>query len=218
MAAVPLFWYAPVLTKVKTTADPTMTTQQLLARPVLILNRYQRAIDTTTVEEAICAVVRGHKRALHLPTGMLCTWDVWTTMEIAEGDLCIRGTRGPVLVPSVIVTTYAGMPEKMPKRNRRGIGKRDNFTCVYTNVYCPDTGTLDHVIPKDQGGTSTWENLGWCSPEINQRKANRTPEQAGLRLLRRPFRPKPRPAIQLIEPVLPEWEPFVSSRRMETAR
>jgi len=190
-----------------------MTTQQLLARPVLVLNKHQLAIDTTNVEQALCDIFRGHKKAIHLPTRLMCSWDQWASFSPEEGDLVIRGTRGPVLVPSVIVATWEGMPKKMPRKNRRGIGRRDKYICAYTNVYCPKTGTQDHVIPLDQGGKSTWENLAWCDGPVNNHKANRTPEQAGLKLLRKPFKPVPMPAIVMIEAELPEWEPFVVSRR-----
>jgi 5-methylcytosine-specific restriction endonuclease McrA len=63
----------------------------------------------------------------------------------------------------------------------RGILKRDDHQCQYEG--CDHKGTtVDHVIPKCQGGQSTWQNLVACCLECNQKKAGRTPEQAGMKL------------------------------------
>ena len=70
---------------------------------------------------------------------------------------------------------------------KRGILSRDKHTCVY----CGKAGatTVDHVLPKSRGGGSTWENLAACCRGCNQRKADRTPEEAGMRLRWHPWRP-----------------------------
>lgn len=61
----------------------------------------------------------------------------------------------------------------------RGILRRDNFVCQYDN--CDrKANTVDHVIPRAQGGQSTWGNLVASCLECNQRKGARTPEQAGM--------------------------------------
>jgi 5-methylcytosine-specific restriction endonuclease McrA len=59
-------------------------------------------------------------------------------------------------------------------------------------------GQPDHVVPRSRGGRDTWENLVWASKEVNQRKADRLPREAGLRLLSRSRAPKELPASALI--------------------
>lgn len=184
-----------------------MTVAALLKQPVLILNRNWQAIEETTVETALGDVFRGQKRAIDTDTMQAMTWDEWTRLPVRASDESISTTKGRVRVPRVIVAAWAGMPRKRPKKNGRGVAARDKFICAYTGKFAPD-GNVDHVIPLGQGGSGDWENLVWSDREINHRKGNRTPEQAGLRLLRKPFTPTELPAVALIDPKHPTWEHF----------
>ena len=55
---------------------------------------------------------------------------------------------------------------------------------------------LDHVLPRDRGGKTTWENIVCSCIPCNSRKANRLPHEAGMRLVKKPERPKWRPFLQ----------------------
>lgn len=78
----------------------------------------------------------------------------------------------------------------VPRFSRKGMFKRDLFTCQYTGIsYTPAKLTIDHVIPRVLGGKSTWENCVTCSLEVNAKKGARTPEQAGMKLLKQPSAP-----------------------------
>jgi len=116
-------------------------------------------------------------------------------------------------VPTVIVAVnYAKVPKKRPKLCARAIRERDRNRCQYTGrVLRPDEGSLDHVVPRSRGGEDTWENLVWASKEVNQRKADRLPREAGLRLLSRPRAPKELPVSALIQNPsdIPEWRIFM---------
>ena len=59
-------------------------------------------------------------------------------------------------------------------------------------------GSLDHVVPRSRGGKDAWENLVWSAKEVNQRKADRLPQEAGLKLLSKPRPPKELPASAFI--------------------
>jgi 5-methylcytosine-specific restriction endonuclease McrA len=75
--------------------------------------------------------------------------------------------------------------------SRHNIFVRDNWTCLYCGeVKKIKDLTWDHVIPRAQGGPTTWENIATACFPCNQDKANRTPEQAGLTLLQKPYEPK----------------------------
>lgn len=80
-------------------------------------------------------------------------------------------------------------PEAVPL-TRFNLLLRDNNTCQYTGIQMrTDELNFDHVIPKSQGGKSSWTNLVTCSKAINSLKANKTPKQAGLKLIRQPRQP-----------------------------
>jgi 5-methylcytosine-specific restriction endonuclease McrA len=91
--------------------------------------------------------------------------------------------------------------------SRRGVLVRDRHRCAYCGRRAT---TVDHVQPRSRGGGDTWLNTVAACAEDNQRKADRTPEQAGMRLLVRPFEPTPADALLLALGVrerlgLPEW-------------
>ena len=113
------------------------------------------------------------------------TWDEWITLPIRPQDNAVQTVRGPIRVPTVIVAVnYAKVPKKRPKLCARAIRERDGNRCQYTGrVLRPDEGSLDHVVPRSRGGKNAWENLVWAGKDVNARKGNRLPHEAGLKLL-----------------------------------
>jgi len=104
------------------------------------------------------------------------------------------------------------VPKKRPKLCARSIRERDGNRCQYTGrLLHPDEGSLDHVVPRSRGGQDAWENLVWAAKEVNQRKADRLPHEAGLRLLSVPRAPKELPVTVLIRntPGVEDWELFL---------
>jgi 5-methylcytosine-specific restriction endonuclease McrA len=101
------------------------------------------------------------------------------------------------------------------KLTKRNIFLRDNFTCQYTGkTVSTKNADIDHVIPKAQGGRTSWENLVVCSKDVNRKKADRTPQEAGLRLLKRPC--KPEPQVIYIDPRMdmpPSWKKFIAKSK-----
>ncbi len=74
-----------------------------------------------------------------------------------------------------------------PKVSKRAILQRDGFTCAYCG--CGGASTVDHVLPESKGGAFSFQNLVAACGPCNCRKADRTPEQAGMRLLWHPWVP-----------------------------
>jgi hypothetical protein len=99
-----------------------------------------------------------------------------------------------VLVPDQIVFNInRALVPHMPQPTKTSIYKREDGQCAYCGRWIPfAAATLDHVLPQSLGGRSTWENLVNCCLRCNQRKGGRTPEQARMKLLIRPFTPKVR--------------------------
>ena len=104
---------------------------------------------------------------------------------------------------------------------RRNVYLRDDFTCQYCGrkPLVKDLN-LDHVKPRSQGGTATWENLVTSCRRCNFRKGGLTPEGAGMRLLSEPKRPTWSLAVALSASPrhFVEWEPFLSSASGAGAR
>ena len=142
------------------------------------------------------------------------TWDEWITLPIRDGDNAVRTVRGAIRVPTVIVAmNFAKVPKKRPKLCARTVRERDGNRCQYTGTLLrPDEGSLDHVVPRSRGGKDAWENLVWSAKEVNQRKADRLPHEAGLKLLSVPRAPKELPVSALIRnsAEVEDWKLFLT--------
>jgi 5-methylcytosine-specific restriction endonuclease McrA len=93
-----------------------------------------------------------------------------------------------IMSPSVIrLKTYTYVPVRVQVLSRKNIFLRDRNTCMYCGeVFHPSKLTLDHIIPRAQGGKDTWSNLVAACGDCNRRKADRTPEEAGMTLIHKP--------------------------------
>ncbi len=145
------------------------------------------------------------------------TWEEWITLPIREQDQAVHTVRGAIRVPTVIVAVnFAKVPKKRPKLCARSIRERDGNHCQYTGRELrPEEGSLDHVVPRSRGGKDAWENLVWAAKEVNQKKADRLPHEAGLKLLSAPRAPKEMPVTALIRNShrIADWELFVAGKQ-----
>jgi len=142
-------------------------------------------------------------------------WSDWLALPVRDGDNAVRTVHGPVGVPTFIVlATYAKVPKRRPKFSTRNIWQRDGGTCQYTGrKLAPHEGNIDHVLPRSHGGRTSWENCVLAHTEINSRKADKLPQEAGLRLRRQPAAPRELPATILISNPhrVRDWEHFLKS-------
>ena len=189
---------------------------------VLVLNRNWQAINIRTPADAFCQMATNVATALDICLGddghaqalRPVTWNEWITLPVRNGDNAVRTARSIIRVPTVIVAVnFAKVPKKRPKLNAHNIRLRDGNRCQYTGrALRPDEGNLDHVVPRSRGGMDTWENLVWSAKDVNQRKADRLPHEAGLKLLTTPRAPKELPVTALLRNAhdLAEWKLFLN--------
>ena len=189
----------------------------LIDKPiVLVLNRNWQAINVRTPADAFCQLATNVATALDVDGESIrpVTWDEWIRLPIREQDQSVQTVRGAIRIPTIIVAVnYTRVPKRRPRLSTRTIRERDGNRCQYTGrVLALDEGSLDHVVPRSRGGRDSWENLVWSAKEVNQRKADRLPHEAGLKLLRVPRAPKELPATAFIRnaPGIPEWDLFLS--------
>jgi 5-methylcytosine-specific restriction endonuclease McrA len=183
---------------------------------VLVLNRNWQAINVRTPQEAFCMIATNVATGLEIEGEDYIrpvTWEEWITLPIREQDEAVHTVRGPIRVPTVIVAVnYAKVPKKRPKLCARTVRERDGSRCQYTGRELrPDEGSVDHVLPRSRGGKDEWENLVWSDKDVNARKGNRLPHEAGLKLLSVPRAPKELPVTALIRNThgVAEWKLFV---------
>ena len=193
---------------------------------VLVLNRNWQAINIRTPAEAFCQMATNVATALDVefdegqgdvnrhPSAIRpVTWDEWITLPVRPQDNAVRTTRGAIRVPTIIVAVnFARVPKKRPKLSTRSIRERDGNRCQYTGrLLRPHEGSLDHVVPRSRGGRDTWENLVWSAKAVNQRKADRLPHEAGLKLLAVPRAPRELPVTAFLRNAhgVAEWNLFL---------
>lgn len=188
----------------------------LLERPALVLNRLWAPIRTAPVKEAIGLVAKGSARIIEpetYATHDLRSWNDVSRAQARVPDAVIRSPRLVLLPPEVILlTVYEGRGARSVVFSRKNLFKRDRYTCQYCGVQ-PGPGelTIDHVVPRSAGGTSTWENCVLACVECNKRKADRSPAQAGLRLRRAPRVPSWKALVQVPSRERREsWDKFLS--------
>ena len=151
-----------------------------------------------------------------LPDSLIPTsFRLWLTLPIRPGDRSIMTIRGPVRIPTAIISVnYAKVPKKRPKLNSKSIRERDGNRCQYTGrLLKPEEGSVDHVVPRSKGGKNDWNNVAWADKKINARKGNKSNSEAGLKLLKQPRKPLELPATALIENKfkIPDWDLFLKS-------
>jgi len=183
---------------------------------VLVLNRNWQAINIRTPADAFCQMATNVATALEIEGEnhvRPVPWDEWITLPIRDGDNAVHTVRGAIRVPTVIVAlNFAKVPKKRPKLCAKSIRERDGNRCQYTGkLLRPDEGSLDHVLPRSRGGKDEWGNLVWADKDVNVRKGNRLPHEAGLKLLKVPLTPKELPVTALIRNshAVADWKLFV---------
>jgi 5-methylcytosine-specific restriction endonuclease McrA len=109
---------------------------------------------------------------------------------IAQRDgKVVHSVRNSYPYPSVIrLSRFIHVPFKKIDLSRMNILRRDNYRCQYCGAKTQDL-TIDHVIPKSRGGGDSWDNLVCCCQRCNNKKGNRTPEEARMSLISKPIRP-----------------------------
>lgn len=115
--------------------------------------------------------------------------------------------------PSVIrLNNYVKFPYKGVILTRQNIYRRDGHRCAYCGT--SESLTLDHVIPKSRGGASSWDNLVTACKTCNAKKGDFTPEEAGMPLRKKPFKPSFIMFLKDFSGTTEEdWLPYLSHKR-----
>lgn len=178
-----------------------------LTAKVLVLNRLYMALRVIPAKRAFSLVCRDLAEIIHVENGHHHAFDFASWAEVGEfrdqfkADQYdwVRTVKFEVPVPKVIrLLGYDRLPEQHVKLNRRNLFARDRNQCQYCGHTFPTSElSIDHVLPRAQGGGDTWENLVCACVRCNAKKGGRTPEQAHMSFVRKPVRPKRNPLITL---------------------
>ena len=185
----------------------------MLTAAVLVLNRSYLPIHITSVRRAFSLLYQGIAEAVN---DQYETFDFqsWAELSVRAGDDSLGIVDGWVRVPRVILlTAFDRVPRRHVRFSRVNIYARDRNCCQYCGRAFPRSQlNLDHVIPRSRGGHSTWENVACSCIDCNRRKGGRTPGEAGMRLIRRPTKPRWTSVAGALggRRGYPEWRPYLS--------
>jgi len=183
-----------------------------LQRPALVLNRNWQAVNVATVGRAMIMLWNDAARVVDPLDYQTYAWSDWAELRPGAGEAFIQSVRQRLRVPEVIVLAeYNRLPTGAVSFSRRNLFKRDHWACQYCGVQpSGDELTIDHVVPRSRGGTSTWENCVLACVECNKRKADRSPREARMKLRKTPIRPKWQPFYAREGQQMESWSKFVS--------
>jgi len=186
-----------------------------LSNSVLVLNKSWRPIRVSNVRKTLTALSKGLCSILDAETSILYDWEGWLELPVYENMPCIATKHLKVRVPTMaVLSNYNKIPAYSVKQNMKNIWLRDGKRCQYTGrMLSLSEATKDHVIPTSRGGKDSWDNLVTCCPNINKRKGDKTPEEAGLRLLLTPREPKWSPLYSVLysgEAICSDWLPYLT--------
>ncbi len=206
-----------------------LSTASALDTNVLLLNAHYLAMRIVSARRAFTLLFKRDERlepiaeVVHIENGQYVSYNFedWAALsrfrhefEPARHDW-IHTVRFAIAVPRIVrVLNFAKLPKQEVKFNRRNIFARDNNTCQYCGRrYSTSELSLDHVIPRSRGGSSTWDNIVCACMRCNVRKGGRTPLEAHVRLIRPPIKPRRNPAIhvKLSDDRYASWKQFLDT-------
>ena len=181
-----------------------------LNKSCLVLDKSWRAINVVPVHRAICMVfARGHI----VVDSDYATYgfEEWMDRGVVDGRPVVA-TSATFDAPQIIVTSAVQRWFRTKVNlSKSTVCKRDDYRCQYCGRQFPEFKlSLDHVVPKSQGGKLAWENVVAACFRCNVAKGGRTPRQAGMSLLAEPREPKWSPLFaKRVRDIPPDWGKFV---------
>jgi 5-methylcytosine-specific restriction endonuclease McrA len=193
----------------------------VLNSSVLLLNRLYMAVRVVNAKRALTLLYRELGEVVHAEDGQFTTYDFDNWVEVSQAKAAfeperyewVRTVRFQVAVPKIIrLFGYDRLPRVDVKLNRRNLFARDSNTCQYCGKrFSSSELSVDHVVPRSQGGKTMWENVVCACVRCNVRKGGRTPEQAHMHLVHKPKRPRRSPVltIKLSDEKYASWKQFL---------
>jgi 5-methylcytosine-specific restriction endonuclease McrA len=185
----------------------------MLDSSVLVLNRLYQPIHVTSVRRAFALLYQGMARAIDREY-RLFDFESWAALSAETHSDSVRTVNRLIRIPRVIVLVACDhLPRARIRFSRFNIYARDSNQCQYCGKRFPRSDlNLDHIVPRSRGGTTTWENVVCSCVPCNLRKGGRTPDEAGMGLLKKPTRPRWSPfhRIGSRRPTYREWIPFLN--------
>lgn len=191
-----------------------------LNQQVLVLNRLWQAVNICSARRAFSLLYSGHAQVVDASDGNWQTFNFEQWHDFSQSDENIWDTHETaasinfkIPIPKIIVLIiFDKLPHQEVKLTRQNIFERDRYICQYCHIrFDKKELNIDHVIPRDKGGTTTWENVVCSCISCNTRKGNRYYYEVGMKLLKEPVKPKQRLFLNFksAKPKHDSWKHFL---------
>lgn len=145
-------------------------------RSVLLLNASEEVLRVVSWQRAATLLISGKARSPY-------------NFDHAY-EISLYGGRTTNIPSAMVLTEYVRIPYIPMRPTRNNIFRRDGLTCQYTGQKLRySDASIDHILPTSRGGKHAWNNVVTCAKWVNSKKGSRTPEEAGLTLIRKPVTP-----------------------------
>lgn len=192
-----------------------------LQHSVLVLNKLYMAIHIISARRAFVLLCKELAEVVSVEDGQWCSYDFDSWRDLGElrqqfkepEQDWVHTSSFEIEVPRIVrLLRYDRVPRQGVKFNRRNLFARDGNRCQFCGRKFPTHQlSLDHVVPRSQGGESSWANIVCACMKCNVKKGGRTPEQAKMKLIRPPAQPRTSPlvSIKLGNRKYQTWKTFI---------
>ncbi len=198
------------------------TTPSGLDSHVLVLNKHFAALRVTTARRAFSMIFKQIAEIISVEENQFQSYDFQSWCELSElraqyerdHHEWVRCVKFDIAVPRIVrLFSYDRLPRRNVRFTRRNIFARDSNHCQYCGKKFPMSElSLDHVVPRSQGGGTDWQNIVCCCLKCNVKKGGRTPAQAHMKLINQPAKPKRSPMVtlRLTNAKYASWKQFLN--------
>ena len=190
---------------------------------ILVLNKLWQPVNIIGIERAFSLLLQDHAQAIYTSDGSFRMMNSSSWLELSKindnqaNDLFVQTVHLRIRVPKVLLLgKYDKLPTQEVKFTRDNLFDRDDYRCQYCGKRFDTLNlNMDHVIPRDKGGKTSWENIVTSCIKCNSQKANRLPHQANMHLLRKPERPRWRPFVSTLigQNYDADWDYFINNKK-----
>lgn len=186
---------------------------------VLVLNRSFYAIHITNWQRALTLVYLDHAKVVdeEYKTYDFADWQELSRLVEDHPYGYVRTPTCRIILPEVItLKKYDQLPVSDVKFTRRNLYEHYSYRCCYCGKkFATHDLNLEHVVPRSRGGLSTWDNIVTSCIPCNLKKRDLTPAEAGMKLLKKPSKPRWKGAQSLVLhsafKVKASWQKFVDN-------
>jgi len=179
-----------------------------LSSSVLVLNRFFMAVHVISARRAFSLLFKRTAEVVHIVDDRYDSFNFESWQELSQyreffpdtdHQEWVSTVSFQIRVPRIVrLMVYDKTPQQQVKFNRRNIFARDENRCQYCGRrFSTHELSLDHVVPRSQGGSASWTNIVCACTSCNKRKGGRTPRQAKMGLVQKPRQPRRSPLIRM---------------------